>query len=69
MRSKCPQCQKLRIRLLSNYALLILFNYILRSYFGFETITITDLLFIPTLLVLVIGIISLINKTVISSTK
>ena len=62
MKNKCSQCQKIRTRLISNYGFLIVINYIIRSYFEFETNTIMDLLFLPTVITLTVAILLFIDK-------
>ena len=55
MKKKCPQCRKLRVRLLSNFAVLLLLNYLTRSHFGYDTTTIIDLLLVPAVITLLLG--------------
>ena len=61
-RNKCTQCQKLRIKLISNYAFLIVIDYIFRRYFEFETNTVTDLLFLPTVITFTVAVLAFIGK-------
>ena len=55
MAKPCERCRRIRYQLTLIFGSLILVNFIVRLFLGLDTITVYDLLLLPSLIVLILA--------------